>query len=112
MIDRPPYDPSRVETTRTSTPKNVTGMSFYDLMEIDVGSFCPDSTDASTPATQVHMTLQLKPQPPARQAPPPLVARFHRPEILDGVIEALIEHRTYVFGRRTWSADRYPEQPK
>ncbi len=90
------------ETTRHG-PKNMAGMEFYDIDSFDVASFCPDSNDASTPATQVHVTVKLK------RIPTPLVMRYHGPDSLDAHIEAMIEHRTYVFGRREWSGD-YAEQ--
>jgi hypothetical protein len=55
----------------------------------------------------MHMTLS---SPLFARQPPPLVARFHGTDTLDALIEALIEHRTYVFGRREWDASKYPEQ--
>ena len=84
-------------------PGNLAGMEFYDIESFDVFSFCPDSNDASTPATQVHVAVRLK------RVGAPLVMRYHGPDSLDAHIEAMIEHRTYVFGRREWSKD-YPEQ--
>ena len=85
---------------------SMVGVEFYDIDLLDTRSFCPDSNDASTPATQVHQFINLKgPGAPAH----PLVARFSGTNTLDALIEALIEHRTYVFGRREWRND-FPEQ--
>lgn len=89
--------------TERHGPRDVSGMEFYDLESFDVFSFCPDSNDASTPATQVHVAIQM------RAFVTPLVMRYHGPGSLDAHIKALIEHRTYVFGRRSWPDD-YPEQ--
>ena len=93
------------EVTRGG-PRNLQGMAFYEFESLDVYSFCPDSNDASTPATQVHAAIRLK----GVGAPShPLVVRFHGPDTLDAWIDALVEHRTYVFGRRKVRTD-YPEQ--
>jgi hypothetical protein len=87
---------------------SMAGMSFYDIDFLDTISFCPDSNDASTPATQVHQIIQLK----GVGAPSaPLIARFSGAKTLDALIEALIEHRTYVFGRSEWRTD-FQEQPQ
>jgi len=103
------------ETTR-SGPGSLVGHAYYDIDGLSTYSFCPDSNDASTPATQVHVAIQLKGTALGfgmrRPAPPPMVMRFHSNDTLDAFIEALIEHRTYVFGRRHWSADAYPEQTR
>lgn len=81
---------------------SMAGRAFYEIDFLDTLSFCPDSNDASTPATQVHQIVKLR----GVGAPPhPLIARFHGPKTLDALIEALIEHRTYVFGRREWRND-------
>ena len=92
-------------------PRTLVGQEFYEVEEIGAYSFCPDSNDASTPATQVHMSIKLASRLFAKQ-PPPMVARYHGTDTLDALIEALIEHRTYVFGRRKWDASKYPEQTK
>lgn len=99
-----------MKTTRRnmvgSKAASMAGMAFYDIDFLDTLSFCPDSNDASTPATQVHQMIKLK----GIGAPKyPLVARFSGPKTLDALIEALIEHRTYVFGRREWRND-FPVQ--
>jgi hypothetical protein len=113
---KPPYDPNRVQTQRDPGPKDLTGMAFRDVDHLGAFSFCPDSRDASTPATQVHLVVQIKGDLDdyglRGPKPPPFVCRFHRPEILDALIESLIEHRTYTFGRRAWTADHFPEQPR
>jgi hypothetical protein len=98
-------------------PKTAVGMVFLEIEEIGASSFCPDSNDASTPATQVHMTLRVKGVAdylgiPKTIRPPTMVARFLGTGTLDAFIEALIEHRTYVFGRRQWDATGYPEQQR
>ena len=85
---------------------SMAGIAFYDIDFLDTISFCPDSNDASTPATQVHQVVKFK-GPGAPEYP--LVMRFLGPKTLDSFIEALIEHRTYVFGRRDWRND-FPEQ--
>lgn len=85
---------------------SVVGMEFFDVESLDVFSFCPDSNDATTPATQVHIAHRLKGNPRI-----PLVIRCHSPRTLDAYIESLIEHRTFVFGRREWRND-FPEQEK
>lgn len=88
-------------------PRSLRGVTFYDIAHIDVGAFCPDSEDGSTPATQVHMMIHLA--SPLDPKPHPLVMRFHGPRTLDALIETLIQYRSYVFGRRKWRGD-YPEQ--
>lgn len=91
---------------RNNPKSSMAGMEFYDFESVNILSFCPDSNDASTPATQVHQIIQMKgPLAPKH----PLVMRFRGPKTLDAMIEALIEHRTYVFGRRDWRND-FPEQ--
>jgi hypothetical protein len=57
---------------------------------------------------QVHQVIRLK-GPGAPEIP--FVMRFHGPDTLDSIIESLIEHRTYVFGRREWRND-FAEQEK
>ena len=98
------------KTTRTDhrgkSSASVVGMEFFDIESLDVFSFCPDSNDATTPATQVHISHRV------RQFQFPLIMRCHGPGTLDTYIEALIEHRTYVFGRREWDASKYPEQER
>jgi hypothetical protein len=89
--------------------RSLVGQEFYEIEEVGAWSFCPDSNDASTPATQVHMHMTIS-SPLFSKPPPPLVARFHGPDTLDALIEALIEHRVYVFGRRHYRSDKYPEQ--
>ena len=79
-------------------------MEFFDIESLNVFSFCPDSDDASTPATQVHIAHRVKSNPRV-----PFIMRCHGPDTLDAYIEALIEHRTYVFGRREYRND-FPEQ--
>ncbi len=86
---------------------SLTGMAFYDIEFLNTISFCPDSNDASTPATQVHQIIKLKGVGAPRE---PLIARFHGTTTLDALIEALIEHRTYVFGRRDHWPNDFPEQ--
>jgi hypothetical protein len=88
-------------------PGSMAGVAFYDVDSINVFSFCPDSNDASTPATQVHVHITMKDATGRKQAP--MVMRCFGPDTLDGLIEALIEHRTYVFGRREFHSN-YPEQ--
>jgi hypothetical protein len=83
---------------------SMAGMEFYDIDFMDTISFCPDSNDASTPATQVHQIIKFK------DRNIPMVARFHGTTSLDALIEALIEHRTYVFGRRAGWPNDFPEQ--
>ena len=85
---------------------SMVGMEFFDIDFLDTLSFCPDSDDASTPATQVHQVIKFK---GAGAPEPPLIARFKGARTLDSLVEALIEHRTYVFGRREWRND-FPEQ--
>jgi hypothetical protein len=93
--------------------RSLVGQEFYEIEELGCWSFCPDSNDASTPATQVHMHITLAAPPGltlTRTVQPPMVCRFHGPGTLDAFIESLIEHRTYVFGRREWDATKYEEQ--
>lgn len=90
-----------------SGPKSMVGQEFYDVEELGAGSFCPDSNDASTPATQVHVHITLKRWD--GKPNPPFVMRCHRPETLDEFIESLIEHRVYVFGKREYHSN-YKEQ--
>jgi hypothetical protein len=94
-------------------PRTLVGQEFYDIEELGAFSFCPDSDDASTPATQVHVKLQVAglDELGKRKVFPPMVARFAGAETLDAWIEAMIEHRTWVFGRRVWPVAQYPEQP-
>jgi len=102
------------ETTRSGSMRgkreaSMVGKEFYDCDYFHTLSFCPDSEDASTPATQVHHMLKLK----GIGAPSaPLVIRFHGTDTLDAMIEALIEHRTFVFGRREWRNDFYEQSPR
>lgn len=97
--------------TERQGPKSLVGMKFFEVEELGAFSFCPDSNDASTPATQVHVRITLAAADQlGRKVFPPFIARFHGPGTLDAFIAALIEHRTYVFGRREWSAAQYPEQ--
>ena len=95
-------------------PRTLVGQAYYEIEEIGCWSFCPDSDDASTPATQVHahLTVSGLDESGKKRVFPPMVCRFHGPGTLDAFIEALLEHRTYVFGRRAWSADAYPEQKR
>lgn len=81
---------------------SMAGVAFYDIDMLDTFSFCPDSNDASTPATQVHQMIKMKGVGAPKD---PLIARFSGTKTLDALIEALIEHRTYVFGRREWRND-------
>ena len=39
--------------------RSLVGQEFYEVEEVVCWSFCPDSNDASTPATQVHMHMTL-----------------------------------------------------
>ena len=89
-------------------PRSLVGQEFYEVEEIGACSFCPDSNDASTPATQVHVNITAKDW--SGKAMPPFIARFHGPDTLDAFIEALIEHRTYVFGHKPWASFHYPVQ--
>ena len=91
-------------------PRTAVGMAFYDIHELGTASFCPDSNDASTPATEVHVSIQIRPQIIGERPLPHMVAAFKGTATLDAFIEALIEHRTYVFGRRSWDATKYKEQ--
>lgn len=91
-------------------PRSAVGQQFFEIEEVGALSFCPDSDDASTPATQVHLSIKAKDA--IGNVFPPMVMRFFTPEFLDSVIEALIEHRTYVFGRRDWDSSKYREQPR
>ncbi len=99
--------------TVRSGPKTLVGQQFYDIEQIGAYSFCPDSNDASTPATQVHVEIQLKAPPrhaeQRRETLLPFIMRYHGTDTIDAFIEALIEHRTYVFGRHEWKND-FPEQ--
>jgi hypothetical protein len=94
--------------THRSGPKSLVGQEFYDIHELGAYSFCPDSNDASTPATQVHVRIQVKDV--LGKILPPFIARFFGKDTLAAFIEALIEHYTYVFGRRKWDASKYEEQ--
>ena len=40
-------------------PRTLVGQEFYEIEELGCWSFCPDSDDASTPATQVHAHLTV-----------------------------------------------------
>lgn len=95
-------------------PGTIVSQEFYEIEELSATSFCPDSTDASTPATQVHVQIQIKGGLDAygfRSPPePPLILRCHGTDTLDAFIEALIENRTFVFGRRKWDASKYETQ--
>lgn len=86
------------EITRRG-PKDMSGVEFYELDGVDIQSFCPDSNDASTRATQVHLSIVMKSA--LKKIPElPMILRFHGTDSLDAIIEALIEHRTYVFGAK------------
>lgn len=90
---------------RGSPDASLVGQAFYDIEHLRVYSFCPDSNDASTPAKHVHMEIAQKQHVLERKQRAPWVARFKGPDTLDALIEALIEHRTYVFGRREYRTD-------
>jgi len=78
----------------------MSGVAFFEIDHFNVGSFCPESTDASTPATQVHVRVKLKAPPATLPGLPPvdvlsrlpLVMRYLGPDTLDAHIEAMIEH--------------------
>jgi len=92
-----------------SGPRTLVGEEYFDIVELGAISVCPDSDDASTPATQVHVKIQCKDA--IGRKLPPFIARFRGTEMLDAFIEAMIENRTFVFGRRNWY-QVYPEQKR
>ena len=112
-------DTTRTGDTRGKAAASMAGMEFYEIESFQVLSFCPDSNDASTPATQVHCVVRIKSSLSeggrtviSVPKPPPLVMRYHGPDSLDAHIEAMIEHRTYVFGRREWRNDFDEQESK
>lgn len=99
--------------TKRHGPRSLVGQQFHEIHELGVFSFCPDSNDASTPAKQVHISIQMEAMAHAVSgAPPlpPLIMRCHGTATLDDHIEALMEHRTYVCGKHEWRND-WPVQP-
>ena len=98
--------------------RNAEEVAFFDVDEVSVRSTGPGLVGGGAPATQVHMVLRLRLALPSvvpgariATAPlPPLALRFCAADDLDPIIEALIEHRTYTFGRREWSTDGFVDQ--
>lgn len=80
-------------TTR-SGPSLIKPAEYYECgPEFDVGSWTPGQPGENVPATQVHL----------RFGTPPgicMLVRFKGPGSLDALIDALIEHREYTFGKR------------
>jgi hypothetical protein len=76
-------------------PRNLADMSqrFVEIEMIDISEWHPERDGRGQP-TQVHVLLQLKGQPETIQ-----VLRFHGPETLAHIVNALLEHGTNVFGR-------------
>jgi len=74
-----------------TTPRNVTGVAFYDIKEISVNEWhC--LPDGQGEPEQVHMWIQLA------GVPHPMVMRFKSGRTMDELIVALITHRRAVFG--------------
>jgi hypothetical protein len=61
------------------------GYLFFDVIEFDVGQWCPDA-EAKVPPTQVHLTLVV------REFQFPFVVRFKSPATLGLLIEQLARH--------------------
>ncbi len=78
--------------TRYDTPKNINEVVF-PIEEVEVASWTPER-DGKGKCTQVHMILK------ARGAEHPMVVRFKSPVTLQNLIDSLIEHRDYVFGKK------------
>ncbi len=78
-----------------SGPQAIPQADYYEVPEeLHVYSWSPDPDPHSlTPPTQVHLHFG---KPPG----PVFVVRFKGTGSLDAIIDALIEHRTYVFGPR------------
>jgi hypothetical protein len=75
------------------TPGVFAEANYYEVPEqLNVYSWCP-TPDGSGPATQVHLHFGT---------PPGIVGvmRFKSPRTLDRIIDALIDHREDVWGKR------------
>lgn len=83
---------SKPITTRHG-PSAIPAAEYYEAgPEFNVGSWCP-TPDGSGPPQQVHLRFGT---PPGNC----MLVRFKGPDSLDALIDALLEHRQHVFGKR------------
>lgn len=86
-------DPKGPIVTKSVIPGVFRDANYYEAgPEVHLFSWCP-TPDGTGPATQVHMHVG---SPPGNVA----YIRFKSPRTLDAVIDALIEHREDVWGKR------------
>lgn len=78
-----------------SEPRNLSemGQRFVEIEMVDIAEWHPAQDGRGSP-TQVHVMLQLKGQPDTLH-----VLRFHGPDTLAMIVNALTAHGTNVFGR-------------
>lgn len=78
-----------------SEPRNLDEMRqrFVEIELIDISEWHP-ARDGQGRPTQVHVLLEFKGQPETLH-----VLRFHGPDTLSQIVNALLEHGTNVFGR-------------
>lgn len=78
-----------------SAPRNLADMSqrFVEIEMIDISEWHPERDGRGRP-TQVHVMLTLQGQPDTIY-----VLRFHGPDTLSQIVNALVEHGANVFGR-------------
>jgi hypothetical protein len=78
-----------------SEPRNLADMQqrFVAIEMIDIVEWHPERDGRGAP-TQVHVLLQLKDQPETLH-----ILRFHGPDTLAQIVNALREHGTNVFGQ-------------
>lgn len=74
-------------------PSAIPQADYYELApHVNVFSWCP-TPDGSGKPEQVHMHI-------GKPGGPIMLTRFKSPLTLDAVINALIEHREHVWGKR------------
>jgi len=78
-----------------SAPRNLADMlqRFVEIEMVDIAEWHPERDGRGRP-TQVHLMLQLKGQPETLH-----VLRFHGPDTLAMLVNALTAHGANVFGR-------------
>lgn len=77
-----------------SEPRNLADMPqrFVEIEMIDISEWHPERDGDGRP-TQVHVMLQLTGQPDTSY-----VLRFHGPDTLSQIVNALVKHGVNVFG--------------
>lgn len=84
-------------TVTKQGPQNIDPEEFIPLTpgDIHVYSYSPGKVDENIPPNAVHLGIEVAELPFKK-----LLIRFRGTDTLDNLIDSLIQHRVYVFGRR------------